>query len=211
MRIGFDAKRAFLNRTGLGNYSRGVIDLALISSSVKSIVLFTPNNSKPLLSETCLQNGRVETVTPPWYFLGPFKSMWRTDFVTGQFAKHRLDLYHGLSNELPNGIEKSGVASVVTIHDLIFLHYPKYYKSIDRKIYDFKVRHACEMATRIIATSQQTANDIVSKIGIDRSKISVVYQGCDQRFQSSVSKEELNRVSVKLQLPVRYILCVGTI
>ena len=62
---------------------------------------------------------------------------------------------------LPLNIHQSEVKSIVTIHDLIFLRYPQYYHSIDRKIYTYKFRKACENADKIIAISECTKRDII--------------------------------------------------
>lgn len=211
MKIGFDAKRAFLNRTGLGNYSRGVIDLLGRAAGVSSRLLYTPRLSHEILTQEYLNSGSLEVKTPPALLSGPLSSTWRSNFVTDQIKKDGLDLFHGLSNELPKGIEKTGVPSVVTIHDLIFLHYPEYYKSIDRKIYDTKVKHACTVATRIIATSNQTAEDLINSLGVSPAKISVVYQGCGQHFSETRSDDDLAKIRSKFKLPEKYILCVGTV
>ena len=211
MRIGFDAKRAFLNRTGLGNYSRGVIEMLHRWASVNSVVLYTPKMSYEVLSSDYLKSDSLEVKTPPTLLSGPLSSVWRSNFVTNQIKKDGLDLYHGLGNELPKGIENTGVPSVVTIHDLIFLHYPEYYKTIDRKIYESKVKHACDVSTRIIATSEQTAEDIVEFIGVNREKIRVVYQGCDKRFEERNSESYLAKIRLKYNLPNHFVLSVGTI
>jgi len=42
MRIGLDAKRAFYNSRGLGNYSRNLIDAMVRTESDNSYFLFTP-------------------------------------------------------------------------------------------------------------------------------------------------------------------------
>ena len=42
MKIGYDAKRAVNNNTGLGNYSRLVID-AIASSGDDSLLLYAPS------------------------------------------------------------------------------------------------------------------------------------------------------------------------
>ncbi|MBL4585634.1 MAG: glycosyltransferase family 4 protein, partial [Flavobacteriales bacterium] len=211
MRVGFDAKRAFLNHTGLGNYSRGVIDLIAKHESVSSVFLYTPKNTDSIISSEILNLEKVTVKTPPALLKGPLSSVWRSRLITDELKKDNLDVFHGLSNELPSGIEKVGMASLVTIHDLIFLHYPEFYKAIDRKIYTAKVKHACSVATRIIATSQQTADDLVGLLEVDQSKISVVYQGCDERFENRMKKDELEQVKNEYSLPEKFILSVGTI
>ena len=211
MRIGFDAKRAFLNRTGLGNYSRGVIDSVLCQDSTTKVHLYTPDPDRSIISDAVLCDPKTVVRKPPVHLRGPLSSLWRSKFVCDQIRSDELDLYHGLSNELPKGIESTGVASLVTIHDLIFLHYPEYYRSIDRKIYETKVTHACDVATRVIATSEQTADDIVASLGTDRKKISVVYQDCNPVYYTQYSSSELDACRQALGLPEHYILSVGTI
>lgn len=205
-RIGFDAKRAFLNHAGLGNYSRNTLNALRRYFPEKEYVLFTPEQRSPLFSD---QEG-FEVVSPAFPASRLYASLWRSFFLAGMLKKKRLDLYHGLTNELPSGIHKTGIKTVVTIHDLIFLRYPQYYKPVDRKIYFQKVHYACKVADRIIAVSTQTRKDIIRFMNIDPAKISVVYQGISPLFfeDPKTSPEELR---TKYHLPEHYILSVGTL
>ena len=92
MKIGFDAKRAFLNQTGLGNYSRGVIDMLQKENEVDSLVLYTPKLSNEILSQVYLSSESIEVRTPPALLSGPLSSTWRSNFVTDQIKKYGLDL-----------------------------------------------------------------------------------------------------------------------
>lgn len=112
---------------------------------------------------------------------------------------------------MPIGIHKTGIKSVVTIHDLIFLRYPEYYKPIDRKIYNFKFRYACQVADRIVAISECTKRDIMHFYHIPEEKIDVVYQGCDPQYSVRVSESRKSEVRVKYDLPEKFILNVGSI
>ena len=60
-----------------------------------------------------------------------------------------MKVFHGLSNELPKGIHKSKIPSLVTIHDLIFVRYPQFYKTLDRAIYSRKTKYACSAAASL--------------------------------------------------------------
>ncbi|MCK4992048.1 MAG: glycosyltransferase family 4 protein, partial [Bacteroidales bacterium] len=122
-----------------------------------------------------------------------------------------IDLYHGLSNELPYGIQRSMIRSVITIHDLIFLEHPELYKPIDRKLYEHKVAYGTRTANRIIAVSEQTKQDIILHLDVDESRIRVVYQVCHRQFYSRVSEESLQSTSLQFSLPAEYLLYVGTI
>lgn len=207
MKIGFDAKRAFLNRSGLGNYSRFVLNSLLKYYPDYKYFLFTPKVNFDIYKPSI----PAEVILPQSLPGKLFKSYWRSFLSVRDISRLNINLYHGLSGELPFGIDKIKTKTVVTIHDLIFLRYPEWYKSVDRKIYYKKALNACKNADRIIAISEQTKNDIVEFVGTPEKKISVVYQGCNERFIQDVSEVESVRVQNKFELPSEYILYVGTV
>lgn len=212
MRIAFDAKRATHNGTGLGNYSRFVLNTLSAYNPENEYLLFTPSKGKANLRSKVNDGLNIHYHYPKglWNNIG-VKSIWRSFGVVSSINHENTDIYHGLSNEIPFGIGKSGVKSVVTIHDLIFLRYPEYYKPIDRLIYKFKFKRACQKADRIIAVSEMTKRDIVSFFGIPANKIDVVYQGCDNSFKSTVSESFKATIRTIYGLPENFILSVGTI
>ena len=211
MKIGFDAKRAAQNRTGLGNYSRFIINILSECYPLNNYILYIPNPKKcSLLKE--LNHERNIIFRFPSAFWRKLASLWRVKQITSCLVTDNIQLYHGLSNELPLNINKAkGIKSIVTIHDLIFLRYPDYYHFIDRKIYAYKFRKACENADQIIAISECTKRDIISFFHIPESKIAVVYQGCDVKFSKSIPDDFKKSIKDKYQLPPEYILTVGSI
>lgn len=204
MKIGFDAKRAFLNASGLGNYSRNTLNALLSYFPENNYTLFTPEIKKKLFSNY----SEFDIISPDSSLSKIFKSLWRSFSLSGQLQKHELDLFHGLSNELPDGIHKTGVPSVVTIHDLIFMRFPQFYRSIDRKIYAQKAKYACASANKIIAISQQTKDDIIKYFQINPEKIEVIYQSISTKYFEQHYTENLLS---KYNIPEKYILSVGTI
>lgn len=128
-----------------------------------------------------------------------------------QLAKDGIQIYHGLSGELPLNIAASKVPSVVTIHDLIFLDYPELYPKIDRQIYRAKSSMACDRADRIIAISEQTKQAIIKHFGTPKDKIDVVYQSCNPIYLQDLTSVQLASVKYRYQLPDQYLLYVGSI
>lgn len=206
LKIGFDAKRAFLNNTGLGNYSRALIHSLSEYFPENQYYLYTPflkENHKAALD---LKNTTFRTASIPF-----LKSLWRSRLINKDLIKDELDIYHGLSHELPIGIQKTGIKTVVTIHDLIFLRYPEFYKRFDRKIYDHKIKYACSIADKIIAVSEQTKKDLIQFYNIPEEQIVIIYQSCHADFKQNYAENELGVITEKYKLPKRYILNVGTI
>ena len=208
MRIGYDAKRAYNNYSGLGNYSRYVIS---------NICRFYPENEcylyTPKIADSELFNEPSGSIIgmPGNAFWKRTGSLWRSFRLTHRLKKDGIELYHGLSNELPYGIHRSRIKSLITIHDLIFMEHPELYQSFSRKIYEKKARYGTRAASRIIAASDQTKRDIIRLLGVDESRISVVYQGCHRQFYSNVSEENMQLIRQQFALPSEYLLYVGTI
>jgi glycosyltransferase involved in cell wall biosynthesis len=207
MRIAFDAKRAFHNGTGLGHYSRTLI---------QSLASFYPSNDylllNPIPSNTFkLEGANLTEVLPSSWLNKKFSSHWRSSGCLADLKKHKVELYHGLSHEIPYGIHKKGIPSVVTMHDLIFERYPNQYKWVDRQIYHKKFKYACGKADKIIAISQQTKKDLSSIYGIPAEKISVCYQSCNPTFLQKVDAIEKERIRIKYNLPSSFYLSVGSI
>ena len=210
MKIGFDAKRAVRNNTGLGNYSRHVIEVLSEYFPDNDYFLFAPQRTENPRLQTVCSRRNVAFVFPSGFYR-LFVRLWRSYGVGKDMADKGVEIFHGLSNEIPLGMKKKGIKTVVTVHDLIFLRYPKFYKPVDRMIYRFKFRYACRHADRIIAVSECTKRDIVSFFHIQADKGDVVYQSCHPSFGVEVDEERRATVAAKYGLPGRYLLNVGSI
>ena len=211
MNIGFDAKRLFNNFTGLGNYSRFVVNALCDFEPDHRYLLYSPKIRKHPEVNPIVERPQVQVITPPsLYTFFKATSLWRTWGIAKEAATKKLDVFHGLSQELPANLPTS-VKKIVTVHDLIFLRFPKLYNRIDVAIYKAKMKAACEQADRVVAISQQTAEDLIDFLRVPESKITVVYQGCHPQFKQTVSAERIGEIKSKYKLPARYILNVGTI
>jgi glycosyltransferase involved in cell wall biosynthesis len=206
MNIGFDGKRAANNLTGLGNYSRSLITQLSQFFPQNQYFVYTPKvkDSRQIKDFFTLSN--VIAVLPK-----ASNFLWRTLGIKKQLLADQIDLFHGLSHEIPIGLKQIGIPSIVTVHDLIFLKFPQYFGRIDRFIYKLKCQYACTHADKIIAISEQTKKDIISFFNINHHKIEVVYQSCDESFKTRVSNALKAQVKEKFALPDHYILNVGTI
>jgi glycosyltransferase involved in cell wall biosynthesis len=209
MKIGYEAKRVFHNRTGLGNYSRDLIRMLSSYYPENQYVLYNP---KPTVNGLfAVNNTTVLERNPKGFWAKKFKDVWRQKGVVKDLVHDKIEIYHGLSGELPSGLKQHKIKSVVTIHDLIFMRYPEFYSFFDRKIHFYKFKKAAQQADLIIAISEQTKKDVVHFLGIPELKIKVIYQGCQAVFKETFTEEEKNNVAIKYKLPKEFILNVGTI
>ncbi len=206
-KIGFDAKRAFKNYSGLGNYSRLLISSLSQYYNYNLYTLFTPPYAQNTLVDFDV-NKNIKIIKPTG-INRRLTNLWRSYNIAADIEKEELDLYHGLSGELP--IKNIKAAKVVTIHDLIFLRHPQFYKPLDRWFYRKKAQHAVNNADKIIAISKQTADDIQNFFGIDKSKIEIIYQGCHPQFYQKATQQSIDYVQQKYNFPKRFIVAMGTI
>lgn len=207
MKIGFDSKRLFCNFTGLGNYSRTLL---------KNLVDFYPDNDYYLYTTKIRRTPETEPFLEDINYTTRvtkafFKSFWRTYSIKDELKTDNIQLYHGLSNEIPVNINKTLIKSVVTIHDLIFKSFPYTYKAVDRKMYDIKFKYACTHADRIIAISENTKKDISEYYKIDPNKIEVIYQACNSLYYRLQKQHENDRIIKQYNIPIDYLLSVGNV
>jgi glycosyltransferase involved in cell wall biosynthesis len=188
MKIGFDAKRFFFNHSGLGNYSRMLIESLFKYFPENEYVLYsdrldTLDRAHPdalrilkLYVDNRSDGSDLYTLVmvdaPKW---------WRTLGMGKRAAQDGVEVFHGLSNELPWDLPAS-VAGVCTIHDVIFKEFPFYYPRIDRLIYDFKTKKAIQNASRLIMTSQATQSQVEKYYPNAKGRSVVVYQAVDPAF-----------------------------
>lgn len=189
MKIGYDAKRYYHNKTGLGNYSRTLV--AAITSQY-------PDTDAVLYDS---------------------KSLERTFRLGRKAKAEGCDLFHGLSNELPRDVVKAGIPSIVTMHDVAWRTFPDMYKWLDRHIYDWKYGWSARNATHVVCISESTKRDVMRFYGVPEERISVIYQPVQQVFYTPMnadSAKDVLRTALPYLInnngeTVRYVLTVGSI
>lgn len=204
MKIGYDAKRLFGNSSGLGNYSRTLVSQLSASYPEHEFHLYSPKKGKIPFEKS----GNTFEHRPDRITIG---SLWRQYWIVNQLKRDGIQLFHGLSNQIPFAFNGSGIKTVVTVHDLIFNRFPEFYSWIDVKIHDKKAKYACLNADKVIAISEQTKKDIVHYYQIPEEKIHVVYQGCSSLYKIECQQTQKEELINRLKLPKEFVLNVGTI
>ena len=145
------------------------------------------------------------------------KPYWRSHGIVNDLKRDGVEVFHGLSGELPIGLRKAGIKGVVTIHDLIFLRHPEWYNPVDVMFYKWKFHKTLKEATKIIAISECTKRDIIHYGDIDPERIEIIYQSFSPQFkqnsspQNNTASEENSSLFTLHSSLKRYILSVGTV
>jgi glycosyltransferase involved in cell wall biosynthesis len=125
------------------------------------------------------------------------------------FALRRVkpSLYHAMAFVIPVAMP---CPSVVTVYDLSFMRFPEVLTTFRRNYLQRFTRSSCERATRIIAISESTAQDIVEFWGIPREKIDVTLLGVSPEFHP-LPEDKIEAFRIKKGLPKRFLFFVGTL
>ena len=169
--IAVDAKRLFHNKEGLGQYARTLMKAMQEQHPKHQYVLCTPtiSNAYPyFLDEDRFTILQAPTKSWSWY--------WRQKGIVKDLKKLDVDIYIGLSNEIPKGLRSANIKSVVSIHDLLYKTFPKQFSAIDRLIYHRKFTHATKEADAIMVTSKSTKADLHKYHKVTSKSVHVIYQ-----------------------------------
>jgi glycosyltransferase involved in cell wall biosynthesis len=200
MRIGIDVRLTYYRQGGISWYAiRLLTALAKLDTENEYLLLQDRRHREPVVSASNFR--RVGLLTPAHHRL----EQWPLSLETRRLG---LDLIHSpdfippLHNRIP---------AVITVHDLGFVLFP-HFLTADAARYYGQTELAARRASRIIAVSRSTANDLVRLMGVPEAKITVIYEAADPIF-SPLPREEAKAhlAAVGLHVPDEFILFVGTI
>jgi glycosyltransferase involved in cell wall biosynthesis len=138
----------------------------------------------------------------------PFPRLWTHLRLSWEIASHPLDLLFVPAHVLP---PVRPPLSVVTIHDLGYLHLPQTHPPFQRLYLDLATRWNARVATHVVADSNSTGRDLVSRYGTHPGKVSVAYPGYDERLAPVRNPAAIAAVKTRYGIPGDYFLYLGTL
>ena len=197
--IGIDVSRAFKGfLSGTEYYSREVTRYMLAANQDKHRLRLYSN--QPVGETFGPLSSKIETRVIP------FPRFWTQFRLSWEVIWHKPSVLFVPAHTIPIICPTK---TVVTVHDLGFMHYPELYRPLERFILKYIMGYAIKKATKIVTISQATEDDILKFYPkIDKSKITIVYQGLNhERFRPLKPTDKL-----KFQPKYgKYILFVGRI
>lgn len=172
-KIFIDATGIGVTPTGLGKYCSCLLKAIAENKDYHFHMTILHQRSLPSNHDLFSLPGKRMTFLPcDMPVVGPKRDV--LVFTALRHAINKHDIYHCLSSYLPAfGI---GIPSIVTIHDLKYIMFPELFDNwFKANYYEWIIRRGAARATRIIAVSAATRNDLMS-LGISPEKISVIHE-----------------------------------
>jgi glycosyltransferase involved in cell wall biosynthesis len=137
------------------------------------------------------------------------KFTWNFWTLSQYLRKNRVDVYH-TQYILPFFVPKS-TKLVTHIHDISFNFYPQFIKWTDLFFLKTLIPWSIRRADKVIAVSEFTKKEIIKFYQTPEEKIEVVYNSIGENSCEEYSKDEIEKVKKKYNLPEKFLLYVGTL
>ncbi|MGD1992853.1 MAG: glycosyltransferase family 1 protein, partial [Anaerolineae bacterium] len=211
MRIGVDYTAAVRQGAGIGRYTRELVGALLALDSPHDYVLFAASGGLDSQPDDLDLGRRAHLRTVPlsdeW-----LARLWHrarlpipVELVTG-----RVDLFYSPDFVLPPTLP--GARTVLTVHDLSFLHYPDHFVPKLVRYLSRVVPRSVARADRVLADSEATRADLIRLMDVAPEKVTVLYSGVDPRFRPLPEPGERERLTAQYGIgPRPYVLSVGTL
>lgn len=194
--IGIDASRiAIGERTGTETYSYQLL-AALARLNVADDIRLYLNATNP--------PDDLPSIGNPVCI--PFPRLWTHLRLSWEMQRHPPDVLFVPSHVIPLRHSRS----VVTIHDIGYLHHPETHPADTRRMLHLTTRWSTAVADRIIAISDATKHDLITHYHVKPDRITVIPHGVDQSLKPATPKQ-IDAVRRKHDLSDDYILFVGTV
>ena len=197
MLVGIDASRAVADRpTGTETYSRRLIQALLDLESDHRFRLYFRSAPPP----GSFQNAEHRSI--------PFPRLWTHLRLSREMVVAPPDLLFVPSHVVPL---IHPAHTIVTIHDLGYLHFPSAHPGPQRTYLDLSTRWSARAASHVLADSGATKADLIEHYGTSPDKISVAYPGIDESIRPVKDEEQIRSVLREYDISGDYFLFLGTL
>lgn len=212
MRVGIDYTSALRQRAGIGRYTRELVAALLSLEGAHQYALFAATGGLEVSNWSLgTQRSNVRLCSLPlsddW-----LARLWHrlrlpipVEVITGP-----LDVLYSPDFALPPTLR--GTKTLLTVHDLSFVHHPSTFLPSLRRYLEDVVPRSVDRADLVLADSAHTRSDLISLFDVSPQAVTVVYPGVDSRFSPEPEVGERDRLRERYGIADQpYILSVGTL
>ncbi|UUX91808.1 glycosyltransferase family 4 protein [Methanoplanus endosymbiosus] len=199
MKIGIIAETLNTPSTGIGNYTKNLInDLKNVVPKKDSIYLINHNKTAfPPFQDLIIPNYFPIVKTYSWY-----------PYVTRKIRKSDIDIVHN-PTQTPTFF-KFKQKYILTVHDISVFTNPETHTMSRVLLHKVLFPKTLKTADKIIAVSKHTKYELIKYFNLPEDKITVIYEAADSIFKP-LNKEDKQTIADKYNLNYPFILYVGTL
>ena len=202
MQIGIDASRiAVTARTGTEHYTYELLAALARLDRRDRFTLYC--NARPAALPPLGPNFMLRAM--------PFLRLWTHVRLSAELVLRAPDVLFVPAHVLPLGAPLRRTRTVVTIHDMGYLHFPAAHTPLQRRYLWLSTWWSARAASHVIAISGATRDDLVRYTGICPEKVTVIHHGLSARFHPIDDPAVLAATQARYGIDRPYFLYVGTV
>ncbi|HRW08467.1 MAG TPA: glycosyltransferase family 1 protein [Caldilineaceae bacterium] len=199
MRIGIDARLSYHQPAGISRYTLHLLRAIAELNKDDEFVVFQ-HRKQP---ESLIQQSNFQRST----LYAPVHRSLEQFMLPLELVRYGLDLIHSTDFIPPL---YSPLPSVITVHDLAFLHWPNFLTK-DSAAYYGQIDRAVRRARHIIVPSESTKQDLIGILGTPNNKVSTIYEAPNPNFQPLPLEETRQAITKRFGIPDSYVFFISTI
>ncbi|HSJ51943.1 MAG TPA: glycosyltransferase family 1 protein [Actinomycetota bacterium] len=189
---------------GIGTYLRNLVPAMAGRDPSLEIVLFHARFPSAQVPERWMRDHWVEELPATMRSLYPRWALAGRPALTASLRSAQI--LHAVNHAaVPPAAD--GQRLVVTVHDLAVERFPRLFPRTWRVLYRLGLRAAVRRAAAIITPSRNTAEDLLSRTGVDPAKLHVV----PLAPTPPSGPLDVDEILLRLKVPRRFVLFVGTL
>ncbi len=213
--VGIDVTSALTQGGGIGRYTRELMNALVHETRFAEqfdVTLFSAKQTAPPPVSNPLPTYSNVVYKPAFINEKWLYRLWyrlRAPLPVQTFTG-RLNLFHSPDFVLPPIV--GNIPTLLTVHDLSFLHYPHTFTPALVNYLNSVVPWSVGRATHVLADSEATEKDLVNLWHVPASKITVLYSGVNPSFKPVSDPAAIKQVRHKYKLgSAPWVLAVGTV
>jgi glycosyltransferase involved in cell wall biosynthesis len=136
----------------------------------------------------------------------PQRRLWAQTRLAQELRRQKPDVFFAPANVIPF---VHPPVCVTTVHDVAFHFFPECYSPLVRWYLELTTRFALRTATKTIAVSQATKEDLVRIYGTEPSRIEVIYSGLTVTDKTLPSPDHVSSTLDRYGITPPYLLFLG--
>ena len=155
-----DARLTYYRTGGISTYITRLVDTLERLDTVNRYTVFHSRKARESLVKR-FEHARLWT---------PSHHRLERVALSVELLRHNLDVFHTTDFIPP---QFGARRHIITVHDLTFLHYPQFLTDESRRYYNDQIGYAVEHADHILTDSTASKRDMIERLSVPESKITV--------------------------------------